>query len=296
MIIRQLKITNNRGDSINFGRHFRIANDFKLSGLLATVNYSTSTSDGSHYQNTKLDNRDYDIPFFIHRKGNGTEWIEEKRAEAYRVFNPTTNPMRIDFATKSGRAYYLDANLEGSPTFLQGFENDNHEWLRGLLQFSSGDPYIYESDSKAIDIALWQPSFEFPLEIPVEGIEMGYRARSLIANVFNDGQDETGMNIRFRALGSLSNPSLLNVNTYELLRLNMDLEGGDVVDISTYKGRRSITLTRMNAETNVFNRLDFQNSTFLQLSVGDNLFRYDADEGIDNLEVSMTYTPIRIGV
>lgn len=295
MLIIELKITNRRGDSIEFGRHFKLADDFNLSGLAAEVNYASSTANGSHYQNTKLGNRDYDIPFFIDRKGNNTEWIEARRNEAYKVFNPTTNPMRIDFTTKAGQEYFLNANIEGAPTFMQGFENDNKAWLSGLLQFTSGDPYIYEKESKTVDVALWVPSFEFPLEIPEEGIEMGYRSQSLIVNVLNDGQESTGMIIRFRALGTLEKPSLLNVNSYESLKLNIEMIAGDVIEVSTYRGRRTILLTRNNVTTSVFNTLKMP-FTFLQLEIGDNLFRYDADSGLENLEVSMNFNPRRIGV
>lgn len=295
MLIKELKITNSRGDSIDFGRHFRLVDDFELSGLQASVNYSSSTSNGSHYQNTKLENRDFDIPFFIDRKRNDDAWIEQKRNEAYRVCNPSTNPMRIDFVTKSGEEYFINGNLEGAPTFLKGFENDNYAWLKGLLQFSSGDPYIYEKEAKTVDIALWIPSFEFPLEIPEEGIEMGYRSQSLIVNVLNEGQQPTGMAIRFRALGTLSTPSLLNVNTYQELKLNTGMVAGDVIEVSTYRGRRTVTRIRNNVRTDIFDSLDLS-SKFLQLDIGDNLFRYDAVDGLDNLEVSMTFNPRRIGV
>lgn len=296
MVIKELKITNSRGDSITFGRNFRLPEGFKLSGLGADVNYASSTADGSHYQNSKLKNRDFDIPFFIDRKGNSDQWIEDKRNESYKVFNPSANPMRIDLVTIARSEYFLNANLEGAPTFLRGFENDNKSWLKGLLQFSCGDPYIYESETKKADIALWIPSFDFPLEITSdEGIEMGYRSQSLIVNVLNNGQSPTGMIIRFRALGTLLNPMLLNVNTYEQLKLNTKMIAGDVIEVSTYRGIRSVMLTRNNSKTNVFNTLDLQ-SVFLQLEIGDNLFRYDADEGLDNLEVSMIFNPRRIGV
>ena len=44
-----------------------------------------------------------------------------------------------------------------------------------------------------------------------------------------------------------------------------------------------------------FNYIDYE-STFLQLDIGDNLFRYDADEGIDNLEVNIYHTSQHLGV
>jgi hypothetical protein len=295
MIIKNMTITNSRGDSITFGRHFRLVEDFSLSGLTATVNYTESTADGSHYQNTVLDNKDFEVPFFIPKELTDSWWIEERRNEAYKVFNPKANPFRIDIETNAGQTYYINANLEGAPTFPTNFENNNQKLQQGLLQFSANDPFFYAGREEKVDIALWVGTFEFPLEIPEEGIEMGYRAPSLIVNVLNEGQESTGMLIRFKALGTLTNPSLVNVNTYDLLKINRTMIPGDIIEISTYKRRKKVTLKRNGQETNIFNDLDLA-SKFLQLDLGDNLFRYDAETGLDNLEVSMTFTPRLLGV
>jgi hypothetical protein len=45
----------------------------------------------------------------------------------------------------------------------------------------------------------------------------------------------------------------------------------------------------------VFNYIDLQ-TTFLQLDIGDNLLRYDAESGLDNLEVAIYFTPKYVGV
>lgn len=296
MIIKNLTITNCRGDSITFDRFFRLVEDFALSGLKATVNYTDSTSDGSNYQNTLIDNKEFDVPFYIDKVSNDPKWIEERRNETYKVFNPKTNPFRIDIETKAGEEYYLMANLEGVPLFPSGFDNNNRLWQKGLLQFSANDPFFYKKEEQKVDIALWNDAFEFDLEIPEdEGIEMGYRSESLIVNVLNDGQERTGMIIRFRALGTLSEPSLVNVNTYESLKINTIMQPGDQIEVSTFKRRKRVTLIRNGISSNIFNLLDIS-SVFLQLEIGDNLFRYDANEGIDNLEVSMIYTPRLLGV
>jgi len=291
-----MTITNNRGESIVFGRHFFIREDFEISGLGANVNMSDSTSDGAHYQSTTLSTRDIEVPFYIKKLNMEPWWIEEKRQEAYRVCNPKFNPMRIDFVTKSGEELYVTANLTTAPFFPKGFENDNNRWSTGLLQFIATDPFIYEAVSRKVDIALWESNLEFPLEVVEEGIEIGYRNPSLIVNVLNEGSESSGMSIRFMALSQVVNPKLLNVTTYEAFNLKYTMLAGDVIEVSTYKGKRSITLIRNNVKSNIFNALDFMSSTFLQLEPGDNLLRYDATSGLDFLEVSIEFTPKRIGV
>lgn len=290
-----MKITNNNGDSIEFGRHFKLIEGFDLSNLGADNIYSESTRDGANYQRTVLDTRDFDLSFFIYNNQRKKWWVEERRRELFRVLNPKYNPMRLDFTTKSGKSYYLTANLEGTPSLPQGFENDNVVWQKGLLQFSCNDPFIYSASSSVVDIAGWVGAFEFPLEIVEDGIEMGYRSPSLIANVFNDGGSESGMVIRFRALASVTNPSLINVNTYETFKLNFEMQGGDIIEVSTYTGKKTVTLYRNDVPTNIFNSVDLM-STFLQLSPGDNIFRYDADNGLDNLDVSVEFTNRFVGV
>lgn len=295
MIVKELSITNSRGVSIQFGSHFRLVEGFDLSRLTANVSYSESNRDGASYQRTTLNVRDFDLSFIIYNNNREKWWIEERRRELFKVFNPKHNPFRIDFTTKGGESYYLNANLTSIPSLPQGFENDNKMWQKGLLQFSCDNPFIYSSNSTSVDIATWIGAFEFPLEIAEEGIQMGDRSPSLIANVLNEGDNDTGMTVRFKALATVNNPSLINVNTYEEFKLNTEMQGGDIIEVSTYVGKKTVTLIRNNVQSSLFNAVDLT-SIFLQLYPGDNLFRYDAESGLDNLEVSMIFTPTFTGV
>ena len=294
-MLKNIRATNKNGESINFDHRFRITKGLDLSGLSADVNSSQSTGPGSRYQNTRLKDRDFEVEFKLIR-GKSEEYnMDERRKKIYRVFNPELNPIRIDFETSNRDKYYLITHLEGSPSMPPDTSNNNAAWQRGLLQFHATDPFIYSSQSTVVDLASWIGNFEFPLEIPEEGIEMGYRSQSLIANVLNEGQTKTGMIILYKALASVSNPSLINVNTYESFKLNVSMIGGDIIEVSTYVGKKTVTLIRNNVSTNIFNSVELS-STFLQLAPGDNLFRYDAETGIDNLEVSMSFINRFVGV
>ncbi|WP_020189718.1 phage tail family protein [Kurthia sp. Dielmo] len=296
MIIKGLTITNANGESLTFGDTFKLYEEIDLSGLSANVSTSEKSGDGASYQNTTLETRDFEIPFFIHRLISDKEWYEEKRRDVYRVCNPKKNPMRIDFTTKSNAEYYVNAELVSSPSMPTDFEHSNNVWQKVLLQFDATDPYIYARNKTNVDLATWIPLFEFALEIPEgEGIEMGQRSPSLIANVVNDGQDDTGMLIKFKATAALKNPSLINVNTYEEFKINIDMLPGDVIEVSTYRGNKYAKLTRNNITTSVFGKIDYL-STFLQLRTGDNLFRYDAAQGLDNMEISMQFNEKFLGV
>lgn len=296
MIPKFLKATNVLGDSVTFGNTFKLYEDIDFSNLSADVSLSDSSTDGASYQSTYLSTRDIDVPFYIDKETANAKWYEEKRREIFKVFNPKLNPFRIDFVTDGNYEYYVTANLVSVPSLPTGFDNDNEGWAIALLQFEAADPYIYQKAMTTVQVATWVGAFKFPLRIKSSGIVMGRRSKSLIANVLNKGSSETGMNIRFKALASVTNPILINVNTYEQLKLNIDMDGGDIIEVSTFAGKEYIDLIRNNVRTDAFDTFDFLTSEFLQLAVGDNLIRYDADVGIDNLEVTITFTPRYTGV
>lgn len=52
-------------------------------------------------------------------------------------------------------------------------------------------------------------------------------------NVYNSGDVKSGIRIEFRAIGAVTNPVLLNVDTREFIKLNISLVAGDVLTVST---------------------------------------------------------------
>jgi hypothetical protein len=124
---------------------------------------------------------------------------------------------------------------------------------------------------------------------------MGHREPSLIVNVLNEGDVETGMRVDFKALASVENPSILNINTQEFIKINKIMDAGEIISVTTNYGSKKVESYLSGVTTNAFNYIDL-GTTFLQLNVGDNLFRYDAETGIENLEVSIYFTPQYLGV
>ena len=124
---------------------------------------------------------------------------------------------------------------------------------------------------------------------------MGHKNPELIVNVNNPGDIETGMIIQFKAKGACNNPSLFNVNTREFIKIKRNMVAGEVITVNTNYGEKRIS-QYLDGDTSEFmNYLDLD-STFLQLQVGDNLFRYDAETNLNNLEVVIDYNPRYLGV
>jgi len=93
----------------------------------------------------------------------------------------------------------------------------------------------------------------------------------------------------------LSNPVLLNVDTGEYIQVNATMQAGDIVTITTDYGNKGVTLTRDGTTEDYFRYIDVD-STFMQLDIGDNVFRYDAAAGSDALEVTIYHNNNYLGV
>lgn len=173
-----------------------------------------------------------------------------------------------------------------------------HDDLTFTVDLICTNPYWSDITKNKVEIALWKGQFHFPLIIPKnEGIIMGLKQPSLIVNIENKGDVETGMIIEFRAKGTLSNPSLFNVNTRESIKINKSMVAGEKIIVNTNYGEKRIENILNGVTTNILNLIDLGGGdTFLQLGVGDNLLRYDADTNPSNLEINIYFSPKYLGV
>lgn len=155
------------------------------------------------------------------------------------------------------------------------------------------DPLFGEQVESKVAAASTQAMFHFPLIIsetpnPPGGIIFGLRQPSLIFTVTNNGAVDVGMKIVFRASGTLTNPSLIEVNTQKFFKVNKTMVAGEEITIDTIIGEKKIEGYLNGITSNYFKYRDLD-SEWLQLKVGDNLFRYDADQNVGNLEVYIYY-------
>lgn len=248
----------------------------------------TLFQDGSTYTNSFLEERTISLDFLIDGEQEG---ISAARIKISKALNP-----KLGLGTLRYENDYVVREIMAVADSLPFFPDSQRteQFQKGSVDFICPNPYFNKAEIEKTEIALWEPLFEFELEIPEEGVEMGVRLPSLIVNVLNDGHVDTGMLIKFRALGTVVNPSLVNVNTGESFKLNKVMSAGEIITINTNKGKKRIESTLNGVMSNIFNTIIF-GSTFLQLSVGDNLFRYDADENLDFLEVDIYHTPQFVG-
>jgi len=156
-------------------------------------------------------------------------------------------------------------------------------------------PFFETPDEVRVELAAWESKFEFALEIPPSGIEFGVRQPSQIITVDNIGDVACGCKIVFKALGTVQNPEIMNVDTGEYIRINKTMAAGEEIHVYThFAGKRIVNLVGQ-AEQNAFHFLDV-GSTFIQLAAGRNVLRYNASVNMDLLECTVMYRPQFLGV
>lgn len=289
--MERLIFKNERGASIELGNAY----PFILTKIENTgapeVNITSTKAprqDGTSYHGTTLEPRT--LPIYGTIVANDENDVYVKRRKLASVFSPKLEGELI-YENAVGE-YKIGCVVEELVWGEQLGEMQDF-----LIQLYCPNPYwsnVYESKT---EVAIWRPLFEFPLEIDIdEGIEFGYREPSLIAHIYNDGDMETGMRIVFKALGTVVNPSLFDINTRKYIKINQTLKAGDRLVVNTAFGNKRVDLIKSdNRKYNVLHWIDVR-SEFIQLEVGENLFRYDAEEGLDNLEVDIYYNKLYVGV
>lgn len=290
-----LTYINERGEQTVFGigSHYHVNVQKDVDGLadLASTIYSTSSmgQNGSTYQGYRIEPREIEIEGKMYGADKGEQY--RLRRELLKILNPEL----------SGTLYYqygdfirkIWAKVKGSPTFSHP---DLYE--RFVVRFECLDPFWHDEADRRSAVAQWIGAWEFPTEIELNNpndMIFGYREDSVIVHVQNDGDTTCGMKIIFTADGVVEDPELYNTQTGEYMRILTTMQAGDVITVDTRYGSKTITLTRDGSDTNLYQAMDV-NSTFMQLGIGDNVFRYNAASGLSNLEAMALYSQNYLGV
>lgn len=215
------------------------------------------------------------------------EEMDERKQFLNRYFDPR---YEIDVMYKN---YFLRFVPDNTVKYGTSEKENNDTIVQFQIKGTCADPLFSEINGSKETIAATIATFHFPLIMSTNlyerGLVFGYRQPSLTAKVTNKGAVEVGMKIVFKAIGELTNPRLIDVDTREFVAIEKSMVAGEEIVINTNVGEKSIQGKIGNEDySNYFMYKDLD-STWLQLRLGDNLLRYDADSGLDNLEVYLYF-------
>lgn len=290
-MIRTIKYINTvTNEEVTFDSYpFHYSSITGIDGLDNTLyKVATSGQDGSTVYGSKLADRDITLSVMV--RGLEEKELQENRLKMLKLFHPKHKGKLVYQRGEIIRS--IEVNVVVAPRFtLNGVSNENM-----VVILEASDPFWTDAESSVSAISYWQSGFEFILEIPEdEGIEFGTKNEELITDVVNEGDVPVGMIIEFKALGTVVNPSLLNIITREFIKINRTMKVGEIITVDTRFNNKGISSYYQGDTENIINYIDID-STFLQLEVGSNYLKYDADTNADNLEIEIKFNNAYLGV
>lgn len=281
----ELSVKNDNGEVLNLSRNDNYI-VYKMTGLTppkVTINSSVNTTqDGSTINSTRIENRN--LVIYIAIEGD----IEANRIKLYKYF-PPKKTVSIYFSNDS-REVYIDGTVELIECDL--FSNKQVAQISIICP----QPYFKAVDMLITSFSDLNPLFEFPFSIASSGVEFSTIITNVRKSIINTGDAETGIIIElFAAGGEVVNPIIYDVFKRTKMKLNFTLLQSDLIRINTNVGEKSIELIRNGVTTNAMGYMS-QDSTWLQLSAGDNVFTCDTDSGGADLQITFKTTTLYSGV
>jgi hypothetical protein len=282
----ELTYTNAGGESITLkqSRPYFLTKIDGTGNIRQTVNtFKAPEQDGAFYISSTLDMRNITLEGTVMADTSDEAYI--RRKQFLQIFNPKLH------GTLLYRGRQIACVVEEA-----GFTVSTRQRIpKFFVSLLCPSPFFETPDEVREELASWIPLFEFELEIPEGGMEFGMRQPSQIIKVDNIGDVSCGCEIVFRALGTVTNPELLNMDTGEYIRLLTTMSAGDELRVYTHFAGKRVVSVDGSTVTNAFSLLD-TNSAFFQLAAGHNTLRYDASVNMELLEVSIYYRPQFLGV
>ena len=271
---------NQNGDQIAFGWYppCWIAS---VSGLGTDYDVYTSKNsgqDGENYNGSDAKMRNIVIALDV-KKAN----FQTQRNRLYAFFQPRAPG--ILYYYEDGEARKIAYRVEK----IEPGGDDNDEVRTLTVSLICPDPKFYALDDQLTQLAIWEGLIEWPIEITEEPFELTRKVNTLIGNVHNDSAVPMGLTVTFRASGTVVNPSLYDVNRRELMQIDTTMHAGDVIVITTADGSKRVKLISSGVTANISNLMQYP-PKWLKAYQGDNLYRYNSDDGIDSLSVSILST------
>lgn len=279
-------VNTNTGNKINInttqGEYWLDSIDW---GTVPATNHTFKYVDqiGVYLYNTTLETRQIAIVGWVASENEA----EVKRLK--RILNSIVNPKHTLEAIRGD--YKIAFVPTSSVKYSVTYPENNEVMAKFLINGFCPYPLFVPTIEKRKSVSYTAKKFHFPLIIPKDkGVIFGVRQPSLIAEIQNEGDYPIGYTIEFRAVGTVKNPTLIDIGSQEHFTIKKTLTDGESVIINTREGERKVTGGFKGQKTNYYQYWTFD-SSWLELAVGQNLLRYDAEEGITALEVVITYSP-----
>ncbi len=241
----------------------------------AITTSKNATTDGTTYNGEGLEQRNIVITANIIRN------YRQNREMLSRVFK--THSQGTFIHEEDGDTRKINYRVESLDVEEKGIIRS------AVISLICTDPYFTDGEEMLIEMSQWYDDFEWEMEIPEEGMEFGHRETSTIMQVDNESTKDVGLTITLEADDNVTNPILYNQTTNETLKLICEMLPNDKITIRTIEGNITVELLRNGTVIDYNYTVDEDNDGYIQLVIGTNVIKYDADDGVEYLNVKFEY-------
>lgn len=257
--------------------------------VLNNVATSANTmTDGSTYQGSTTKQRNIVITTSF------DDDYQNRRDFLYRAFKPKS---------PGTFTYYENEEVRQIDYIVESINIDEKGAIRNaVISLICPDPFFKDIQESETSMAGWVPGFEFVHEFLDGGEEFGTRVAEKVKTIENNAAaDHIGLTIEIEATGPVTNPAIHHQEEDIFIRVGTAgnpfvMTAGQILRITTGTNEKNVYLIETDdTETKVNEYLD-EGSDFIQLVHGLNTFIYEADGGVDYMNVTISYRLRYLGV
>lgn len=277
---RFLSYTNSLGQEFVF-KDVLLLNGFDYPEL-NMVSESDSGQDGESYLGTYLKARELEISFDVYE--TDARAMPQIRREIIHKLSPKygEGSLRYVYGGKDTRIKCAVSSVSFTKRSTK-----MHSVLVRLQAFS--DPYFADAEQTVFNLKFSQGLLVFPVALPCA---LGKQADA--GYIDNVGDAPSSVVIRIH--GSATNPAVKCKTTGEVIRINGTIKQGEVLEVDTEIGVKSITLIEKDGtKTNAFSMLD-PHSALWYLPVGTSEIEFTTDDDASDSYGTLTYYNKYVGI
>lgn len=269
----------------SLGREYVFTNILTLKGFespsINQVSTSSSGQDGETYVDTFLTPRELEISFDV---------FATDAAPMYQIRREIIGKLSPKYGVGSLRYVYGDKDVRMACT-VSGVEITDHNTKISsvLVRFKAFYPYFVDSEQTVNALKFAQGMLIFPTTFPcIFGVQTN------TGSLTNIGDAPAPVVIRF--YGRTTNPMFKNKTTGEVISIVGTISEGEILEIDTEFGVKSITLIGEDGtRTNAFSMLS-PDSVLWSLPVGSSEIEYAAEEDTSDSYGELTYYNRYVGI
>lgn len=281
---RLITCTNEDGISLYFGVSFSpfilesVDGVYSIKNKVSTV--ENTMIDGSTYQGSVAEMRNIVLTL---RDKNSHKFNRELLYRCFKIDSKGQLKYKEDDSVKVIDYYVESISITG-----------DYESRSATVSLLCPDPFFYDENDINVYLAEWNPAFKFIHEFKATKEEIGYRSLVKIQNIINEtATDNIGITIQITAKGTVKNPRIIHAESNRIIKVGYEskpllMSAGDILTISTVTGNKHVYLLSEGVRTEINHYLT-EDSEYFQLQRGNNHIGYDADGGLDNISIKITY-------